>query len=96
VFAWGNPFTYWPAAGETNRRWHLTARKLVDGEILGYMTGSDPDVGDAVLHDFELVMEDDVIADPADPTFNGHDVVKTFETWDRHVRWSLSKVFSVM
>jgi hypothetical protein len=85
--------TWWPADGETNRRWRQTARKLVDGEILGYMMGSDPDVGDAVFHDFDLVMEDDVIADP---TFNGHDVVRTFEAWDRHVRWSLSKVFSAM
>jgi hypothetical protein len=57
------------------------------------MTGSDPEVGDALYHVFNLVIADDpIMAGSDDPTFAGQDAVPMLDGCHRHVRVIVEKV----
>jgi hypothetical protein len=98
VLGWAPDIMFWPSGGQTNRRWFPGGvRRLIDGAILGYMTGSDPEVGDRVDFQFNLVIEDDpVVVVNDDPTFTGYDAVWMLEGWHRHVRLALWNVIHAL
>jgi hypothetical protein len=97
VLGWGHDIMFWPSDGQTQRQWTPGDRRFIDGAVLGYMIGNDPEVGDAVYFQFNLVIEDDpVVVSNDDPTFTGYDAVWMLEGWHRDVRLALWNVIQAL
>jgi hypothetical protein len=95
--AWRSELVYWMSNGPSQRRWLGGDGTFTDGSVLGYMVGQDADVGDEVLHDFNLVLADDPAHDPSDPASNTPDVVDMLNRWHQYITgWVFGRVFGVM
>jgi hypothetical protein len=84
VTAWVMNLVYWPSDDPTHRMWLPGDGTFVDGSILGYVIGSDPDIGEQIFHEFDLVLADDPAYDPAMPEAS-RDVLPTLDHWHRQV-----------
>jgi hypothetical protein len=96
TLAWSLDLLYWTSNEPSKRSWQWADLSFKNGSILGYMTGSDPDVGNTVFHEFNLVLTDDPAYDPASPG-NTDDVVKLLEAWHRRITdWTFQLIFRTM
>ena len=95
--AWRSELVYWMSNSPTKRRWLDGDGTFTDGAVLGYMVGQDADVGDEVLHDFNLILVDDPAHNPSDRTSNPPDVVEMLNRWHQYITgWVFGRVFGVM
>jgi hypothetical protein len=96
TMTWLLDLLYWTSNEPSKRSWQWGDGTFANGSILGYMTGSDPDVGNKVFHEFNLVLTDDPVYDLANPG-NSDDVVRLLEGWYRHITdWIFQLIFRTM
>lgn len=97
LMAWWPDLVYWMSNGPSKRRWLGGDGTFADGSVLGYMVGKDPDIGDEVFHDFNLILADDPAHDASDPTSNTPDVVEMLNRWHQYITgWVFGRVFKMM
>lgn len=96
TLAWSFNLLYWTSDEPSKRSWQWGDGTFKNGSILGYMTGSDPDVGNRIYHEFNLVLADDPVYDLTDPE-KSDDVVRVLEGWHRRITdWTFQLIFRMM
>jgi len=94
---WRPDLIYWMSNGPSKRRWLPGDGTFTHGSILGYIVGEDPDVGEEVIHDFNLVLSDDPAQDPRDIYGNSQDMVAMLAQWHQYITgWVFGRVFGAL
>lgn len=83
IMAWWPDLIYWGSNGPSNRRMLPGDGTVADGSVLFYVQGRDPDMGDAVTHEFNLAITDDSAFRPRDGATA--DVAELMTSLHRHL-----------
>lgn len=95
IMAWWPDLIYWGSNGPSNRRMLPGDGTVADGSVLFYMQGRDPDMGDAVTHEFNLAVTDDPAFRPQDGATD--DVAELMTSLHQHLITTVfPQVFTIM